>query len=29
MLDRIVRALFEAREAVIASDYRGIKVAYL
>jgi hypothetical protein len=29
MLDRMLRALFNAREAVIQTDYKGGKVAYL
>jgi len=29
MVDRMIRALFLAREAVIATDYKGVKTAYL
>jgi hypothetical protein len=29
MIDRIIRALFAAREAVIPSDYKGVKSPYL
>lgn len=29
MIDRIIRALFTARESVIATDYKGIRVGYL
>ena len=29
MLDRMIRALFAARENVIPTDYRGGRVAYL
>src|SRR5947207_4444971 len=29
MVDRMLRALFNAREAVIQTDYKGGKVAYL
>lgn len=29
MVDRILRALFLAREAVIQTDYKGGKIAYL
>jgi hypothetical protein len=29
MVDRMIRALFAAREAVIPTDYKGVKVQYL
>jgi hypothetical protein len=29
MIDRIIRVLFTARESVIATDYKGIRVGYL
>jgi hypothetical protein len=29
MIDRMIRALFGAREAVMPTDYKGVKVPYL
>jgi len=29
MVDRMIRALFAAREAVIQTDYKGAKIPYL